>query len=139
MNNIRASMKLICAFMTIVLLSLGAGCNDNHRWVQKAEISIPSENYETCIRSAVSSLPNASIVGMEYGRFELHVQFQGSLKDVRVYVQSKDNGKADLMFIGTEWSEPQSAKDEFALLSVAMSYALVHQCHKRDLRDLGHP
>jgi hypothetical protein len=114
----------------MIFLPVAVGCGGNQRWVQKAELSIPSENYETCIRNAVSTVPGASIGGLEYGRLELHIKFQRPLKGVRVYIQTKDNGKADLMFIGDDWSEPKVAKDEFTSFFEIMSDAVLRQCYK---------
>ena len=130
MTNACILLKLTCAFIAMIFLSAAAGCNGDLRWVQKAKLSIPSESYETCIRSAVSTIPGASIGDVEYGRSELHIKFQRPLKGVRVYIQLKGNNEADLMFIGNEWSEPQGAKDEFTTFLRVMSDAILHQCHK---------
>lgn len=130
MSDARGLLNLTCVFIAIIFLSAAVGCEGNQRWVQKAELSIPSENYETCIRNAVSTVPGASVGGQEYGRLELHIKFQRPLKGVRVYIQPKGNGEADLMFIGNDWSEPKSAKDEFTSFLKIMSNAVLRQCYK---------
>jgi hypothetical protein len=119
--------------MVVVLLSMAESCDNNHRWMQKIEMSIPSSGYESCIKDAVSSIPGASIAGVEYGRFELHVQFQRPLRNVHVYIQPKDNNKADLMFVGKDWSESTDEKNEFLSFSKIMSDAIMRRCHSTDV------
>jgi hypothetical protein len=131
-NNMCAMSKMLRICAAVVLLSMTASCGENHRWMQKAEMSIPSSSYEACIRHAVSSIPSASVGGVEYGRFELHIHFQRPLRDVRVYIQLKASNKADLIFIGKDWSESTDEKNEFLSFSKVMSDALLHQCHNVD-------
>ena len=130
MNNAIAQPKAAVTLTTVALLCMVSSCSDSHRWIQKAELPIPSSDSETCTRDAVSSISGASIVGVEYGRFELRVRFKKTLANVRVYIQPKDNDTADLMFVGNDWSEPQDAKDEFASFSKLMSDAVLHYCGK---------
>jgi hypothetical protein len=120
--------KILRICVAVALLSMAASCDNNHRWMQRTEISIPSSGYESCIRNAVSSIPGASIIGVEYGRIELNVQFQRPLRNVHVYIQPKDNNKADLMFIGKDWSESTEEKNEFLSFSKIMSVAILRRC-----------
>jgi len=132
MSATRVLSNVVSIFVPLILLSTVTGCGANHRWMQTAELPVASSDFEACIRSAASSIPGTSVIGVEYGRFELRIRFQKPLKGVRVYIQPKSKDTADLTFIGDKWLESEDEKEEFASFLRLMSGAISDRCHRAE-------